>query len=748
MTGGRVAHPLLISMANIFMDFRNKASNHCYLLLALLPVPAFICSNTKICGILEARLVHKCLDEILQPLKDAARFGISMTDPLGTKRFCFTPLASCIVDTPESAMIACVGGLTSSVTLASYHNFGDAFRHPPRRAKHTLQAIKSIEPVGPWNLEQYEKAAKKIRLNGVHLPFWRDWALADPSVFLTSEPLHHWHKQFWDHDAKWCIYAVGSKGIDFRFSILQPRTGFRHFHTGISTLKQVTGREHRDIQHYIVPVIADAVSPGFLVAIRALLDFRYLAQATVISETTCNEIERALALFHEHKQSILDAEARRGSNGPIDHFRIPKLEFLQSVAYSMRFNGAACQWSADTTEHAHIEVVKDPIDSGNNQGYEAQICRYLDRLDKVANFDLATNIQTAGIHFGRSRTSDSENNATPSIGTTSELLSIITAVGYKQSGPSRQITDYFYRADLLCRNMLATSTVHPHRTFRSSPNIVLHLSRDPALKRQPIDDAANTFKISDLRPAIADFITRLQSASADQSGHINVVGGRRIAQKDCPLPVEDLEVWTKMRLQTNSYHPPHDRLPPITINATPPSQLWPHGHFDPVVVNVDPSQTWPNSGLSGWYSVIQVLRHLLQTCSGHIVANLRVIFHIFDTTTLPCTTPLGKKISGRVLAYIQRYDIVPQCNPANPSLRGSYPEQTTGLYLLKKATRSSGEPLGDVVPLDQIRAFVDVVPRFEQRANPQFTKESSVAESKEFWLNRYFNKELFWALCT
>jgi len=98
----------------------------------------------------------------------------------------------------------------------------------------------------------------------------------------------------------------------------------------------------------------------------------------------------------------------------------------------MRFNGAACQWSADTTEHAHIEVVKDPVDSGNNQGYEAQICRYLDRLDKVANFDLATNIQTAGIHFGRSRTSDLVNNTTPSIGTTSELLSIITAFGYKQ----------------------------------------------------------------------------------------------------------------------------------------------------------------------------------------------------------------------------------------------------------------------------------------------------------------------------
>jgi Plavaka transposase len=42
MTGGRIAHPLLISLMNLFMDFRMKASNHAFLLLALLPVPKFI----------------------------------------------------------------------------------------------------------------------------------------------------------------------------------------------------------------------------------------------------------------------------------------------------------------------------------------------------------------------------------------------------------------------------------------------------------------------------------------------------------------------------------------------------------------------------------------------------------------------------------------------------------------------------------------------------------------------------------
>jgi hypothetical protein len=44
------------------------------------------------------------------------------------------------------------------------------------------------------------------------------------------------------------------------------------------------------------------------------------------------------------------------------------------------------------TEHKHIEVVKKPAHASNNREYEKQICQYLNCLDKIANFDLATSI--------------------------------------------------------------------------------------------------------------------------------------------------------------------------------------------------------------------------------------------------------------------------------------------------------------------------------------------------------------------
>jgi hypothetical protein len=206
MTGNRVAHPLLISLANLDMDFRTKSSHHAYLLLALLPVPKFLHSTKKIRGVLENRLIHECIDFVVEPLKTAATIGIMMSDPLGSLRYCFTPLVSCIVDTPESAVYACVAGKTSSVTMANYKQFGDSFRHEPRTASTTLAQLQAIESeTDPWDLPAYVREAKKHRLNGVHRPFWRDWPLAEPSVFLTPESLHHWHKMFWDHDAKWCI---------------------------------------------------------------------------------------------------------------------------------------------------------------------------------------------------------------------------------------------------------------------------------------------------------------------------------------------------------------------------------------------------------------------------------------------------------------------------------------------------------------------------------------------------------------
>lgn len=614
MTGDRMAHPLLISLANISAGIRMKSSQHAFLLLALLPVPKFLEKRQEVRGVQGDRLIHACLDFVLAPLKAAAALGIMMTDPLGQSRFCFTPCAAYMVDTQEALMLAGVAGKTSHLTTASYREFGDAFRHSTRTAALMLSQRNTIRNcVDPAaDLAAYKKEALKYRLNGVDELFWRDWAHAEPSIFLTPEPLHHWHKAFWDHDTKWCIRAVGPLEIDFRFSLTPHRVGFRQFKDGISKLKQVTGREHRDVQRYMVAVIADAVPKDFLIAIRSRIEFFYLAQAPILDDDNLISIDAALADFHQHKQAIMDAGARVGKGSrPIDDWAIPKLEMLLSVTKAIQDNGAADQYSADITEHGHITEVKDPARQSNNQDYEAQICRALDRTDKVRRFELATSMRAAGVDFRHHNTStdpleppDSDDDEdlevddgglrARRIDRTSVLLATIKPTA-TVAGPRWQQMDYFAHADHLAAADKRPGLPFPPRTFVSA-GTAFHLGRDPSFK-STIDEVSHAFDLPDFRQALADYLRH----AADPNINIATIpiGGRRTAAPDCTLPFNEIRLWRNVRIQTKKYHYPDEAAEAHTVMASPPSTEWPMGQYDTVLINTDENQQWPKSGLQG-----------------------------------------------------------------------------------------------------------------------------------------------------
>jgi hypothetical protein len=547
-------------------------------------------------GVLEDRLIHQCLDIVLAPLKQAAHLGVVLSDPVGNSRHCYTGLASYIADTPEAMMLSTVGGKTSPLTMAMFKQFGDPFQHEPRTKSTTLAQLKVVHTrADPDDLEAFFREAQKFRLNGVAEPFWRDWVLAEPSHFLTPEPLHHLHRQFWDHDAKWLINAVGESEIDFRFSVLPHVTGSRHFHEGISKLKQVTGRCHRDIQCSIIAVSADAVPQAVLIAIRALMDFRYLVQAHQINDGGLERISAALDEFHTNKDAIITAGLRRGEGKKvISNWYIPKLEFMQSIVPSIRNTGVPMQWTADVTEHAHITVVKDPARSSNNNNYDPQICRHLDRDEKCRRFDLATGLLDpdklqSTPHEYDDGDDDSEVDEDDSI--PANLLSTVTL-----PGRSRPITNYFVVAQRL-RHMDVGSAPLPLRTFTVG-RTAFHLAYSPSIRSITIDDAAVRFGIPDLRPAIADFIYR-EASHGQYSSYIHPIGGGRRAGPHAQLPFDNLQVWFKLRLQDTDFHESSTVQPAQTLNCAPPCDTWPLGCFDPVIANTQAGFLWPGCGLHG-----------------------------------------------------------------------------------------------------------------------------------------------------
>lgn len=54
--------------------------------------------------------------------------------------------------------------------------------------------------------------------------------------------------------------------------------------------------------------------------------------------------------------------------------------------------------------------------------------------------------------------------------------------------------------------------------------------------------------------------------------------------------------------------------------------------------------------------------------------------------------------------------------------------------------------MGDIIPLSGVRALVQLVPRFGPKADRRFHKTNSLDYAGEFFLDKYFDKDLFFAL--
>ncbi|KAG2090007.1 uncharacterized protein F5147DRAFT_748281 [Suillus discolor] len=584
MTGGRVAHPLLISLANIKMATRNKASSHAFLLTALLPIAEFLHPVKWLQSVLEARLVHQCLDVILEPLKQAACIRRMMSDPL--------------------ASIEC----------------------------------------DPQDVEAYFTACAPFHLSGV----------AHPPCFLTPEALHHWH-------------PVGAQELDFHFF-------------------DVTGRAQRDLQHYIVALIADAAPPGIVIAVRALMDFWYLSQATILN---------TLQEFHDHKQDIIACGAHLGakSKNVLDNWHIPKLDIRQV--------GSLLQWSANTTEHAHITLIKDPADSTNNNNIDAQICRFQTTTSLIAQLSQSSSSLVMDNGSGSDDKDADVDEADPQAAVTDHLW-----------GSKRPVTNFFKKAKQVFSNIKAT---RPLRTFVVG-STAIHLNFDPSLRRIPVDVFAEIFSLPDLRGALADYVQWEGHNRTSQSFH--KLEEQRRAAPNASLPFNDLMVWFKVWVQQASYYNQSATPPALTINASPLSTTKKYGHYDAAIFAVDDTEVeqWPVSGLK-----------------GHTVVEVRLIMQ-----PLP---PRGKTIpwAGRLLTYVQCLDVVTQ-------RRGSVLERTMQMHVLKCAMRSAGVPFGDILPLDQLRSFAHIVPWFGHIADVHLTAQNSAHSACVFFLNKYIDKEFYYAI--
>ena len=521
--GSKECHALYLSIGNIKKALRTKISAHTWMLIAHLPIAKFEPSKHQ--SLFTNRAFHQSLNVILDGLKKCAATAVDMVDPNGCIRSVHTFLAAYMADLPEQGTITGVRQKYGPSSYAKPETLGDSRPHALRRGTDTLAVIQQIKDTlerrnSQDDLNLFKKLAEPHGLNGVDDPFWSGWHLSDdPSLWLVPDILHQLIKFFQDHVIGWARSSkwLGDEEFDKRLSVLQPRPGFRHFKDGYTKFKQHTGKETKDVLRVFLALVAHE-GDGLLRAIRALIDFIYLARYDGHSTETLQYLQDALDEFHENKQHIAHKKVR----GDDTKFNIPKLELLQHVVRQVKLNGSAPQFSTDQLEKCHSIYVTQLYRATNHKGYAEQMCLALYRAETIY---LASDIF--------------------------EWASICDLSAVDESDPAA--VEKAFQEYVLGRSLATpVRNVFQAKNPLCSETTAFQLRQKPNAKGLSLQDVQSHHEVP-------NFISDLRR---------HFFGPR--AQHGADLPFNNLSTWWRVRVQLKDPQDPEVLLLPQAIQASPP----------------------------------------------------------------------------------------------------------------------------------------------------------------------------------
>ncbi|KAF9516179.1 hypothetical protein BS47DRAFT_1292709, partial [Hydnum rufescens UP504] len=93
-------------------------------------------------------------------------------------------------------------------------------------------------------------------------------------------------------------------------------------------------------------------------AMRALMDFIYIAQYPLQSNMTLDALKLALSNFHKNKEIFIQNGSQTGSAGVIDHMNIPKVHALHRWMTNIPDLGTTNNYCTEIGETLHIVMCK------------------------------------------------------------------------------------------------------------------------------------------------------------------------------------------------------------------------------------------------------------------------------------------------------------------------------------------------------------------------------------------------------
>ena len=370
-----------MTIGNLPKDVRRKPSRRGQILLAYLPTSRLEhITNKEARRRVAANLFHTCLSMILKPLAEAGVHGIKVTSGDGVVRRGHPIFAMYIGDYPEQLLVTCCkNGTCPKCDILRDEIGNDTVPDRPLRDVPTvLAALAEVRN----SATAFASACRNAGIKPVAHPFWENLPFVNIFRSITPDILHQLLQGVVKHVLLWLKKAYGAEELDARCRRLPPNHQIRLFLKGITSLQRVTGKEHAHICRFLLGLIVSLPlrsgwSPVRLVhAVRALLDFVYIAQYPAQTSETLVQLYTALERFHANKAIFVDLNIR-------EHFRLPKLHSLDHYIASIKFFGTTDNYDTQHTERLHIDFTKDAYRATNHKDELPQMTLWLERREKI-----------------------------------------------------------------------------------------------------------------------------------------------------------------------------------------------------------------------------------------------------------------------------------------------------------------------------------------------------------------------------
>ncbi|KAG1879977.1 hypothetical protein F4604DRAFT_1879899 [Suillus subluteus] len=316
----------------VYMTIGNIPKEISWILLAYLPTSKLdhITNKATRCRT-TTNLFHACLRHILEPLKVPGEDGVAMASEDGVVRRGHPIVACYSADYPEQLLTTGIKSGECPKCDVPHEELGSP--DVPVQLR-DLKAIIAALSLVDEDYDLWRRACQECGIKPVFKPFWLDLPHTNIFQSITPDVLHQLYQGIVKH--------------------------------------LIDGTEHNQICRFLLGIVIGIQLPGNLNnarlthAVRAILDFLYLAQYPCHTEQTLALLDDALTRFHNNKDIFLDLGIR-------SNFNLPEASWLPSL----------CTYDQNYTKHLHINLTKDAYRATNHKDEYSQMMLWLERQEKI-----------------------------------------------------------------------------------------------------------------------------------------------------------------------------------------------------------------------------------------------------------------------------------------------------------------------------------------------------------------------------